>query len=114
VRQIQADIHRFNSANNVTEDEQLDKLLTEVAALCQYSADATDGDVEDQLSNVIFLARSLAELRDINISSAVEDTIKTERYSEQKTTKSTVSHPSYSYGSTGTKLSETDYGVTDD
>jgi len=126
VRQIQADIHRFNEKHDVTEDQQFKMLCEEVGELAEAlntgsgdervaeegagsqretSINAGNGEIASALADVIFVARSLAELRDINITHEVaavteENLAKDESTDGQKVTKAT----------SGT---DTGYGVTD-
>ena len=84
----------------------------------ETSINAGNGEIASALADVIFVARSLAELRDINITSEVESVASENLQKDietygQKISKTTVSKPSYKYGSTGTKPSDTGYGVTD-
>jgi len=137
---LQASIARFNSRHDVTEDHQFKMLCEEVGELAavlntdteryEVAEAKTDSDeyvgfsdsddrIAEELADVIFVARSLAEIRDINITDEVhkvtqENLQKDESTMGQKVTKTKVSKPSYSYGSTGTKPSDTSYGVTDD
>jgi len=117
---LQAAIARFNSRHDVTEDQQFKALVEELGELSEtYNTNSTDADVAEELADVIFVARSLAELRGINIThkvaSVTEENLQKDESTEgQKITKSSVSHLSHSDASTGTKVSDTSYGVTDD
>jgi len=100
---LQAAIARFNSRHDVTEDQQFKMLCEEVGELAE--ALNTDGDVAEELADVIFVARSLAEIRDINITDEVADVTwenldKDESTEGQKVTKATQNGQAY--------------GVTDD
>lgn len=100
---LQAAIARFNSRHDVTEDQQFKALIEEVGELSE--AYNTDGDVAEELADVIFVARSLAELRDINITDEVhevtqENLQKDKSTGGQKVTKATQNGEAY--------------GVTDD
>jgi len=117
---LQAAIARFNSRHDVTEDQQFKTLNEEVSELAEaLNTDGGQYEIAAELADVIFVARSLAELRDINIThevaSVTEENLQKDESTEgQKITKSSVSHLSHSDASTGTKVSDTSYGVTDD
>ena len=71
----QGDIETFNGKHSVTEDQQFRALVEEVGELAEaYNRDADDEAVAEELADVIFVARSLAGLRDINISTVVNET----------------------------------------
>ena len=72
----QAGVHRFNDKHDVTEDQQFRELIEEVGELSEaYNTDAQTDDVAMELADVIFVARSLAELRDIDVTTEVNTTI---------------------------------------
>jgi len=103
---LQAAIARFNTRHDVTEDQQFKALVEELGELSEtYNTDSTDGEIAEELSDVIFVARSLAELRDINITDEVaqvtqENLQKDESTDGDKVTKATQNGAAY--------------GVTDD
>ncbi len=69
-------IAQFNNRHDVTEDQQFKALVEEVGELAEARNRASnDDEVAEELADVIFVARSLAELRDINISSEVQSVI---------------------------------------
>jgi len=69
-------IAQFNSKHSVTEDQQFKALIEEIGELSEaLNTDATDEDIGEELADVLFVSRSLAELREINISSALNETI---------------------------------------
>jgi len=69
-------IFKFNHRHDVSEDEQFSRLVSEMGDLADaYSTGASDEVVAEELANLIFTARSLAELRDIDVSEVVNDTV---------------------------------------
>jgi len=108
-------IGQFNSKHDVTEDQQFKALVEEVEELrsCYshrndsvknrevgelaevYNRDTADERVAEELADVLFVARSLAELRDINVTAHLNDVIaennaKNSETDGQKVTKDTV------------------------
>lgn len=89
----QWEITAFNERHDCTEDQQFKQLIEEVGELAEaYNRDATDEQIAAELGDVIFVARSLAELRTINVEAAVNTTIhensqKDESTDGQKVTK---------------------------
>ena len=89
-------IARFNGKHDVTEDQQFKALVEEVGELSEaLYTDGTDEQVAEELADVLFVARSLAELRDINVTSHLNDVIaennaKNSETDGQKVTKDTV------------------------
>ena len=72
----QAGVHRFNDKHDVTEDQQFRELIEEVGELSEaYNTDAQTDDVAMELADVIFVARSLAELRDIDITKHINEIV---------------------------------------
>ena len=69
-------IARFNGKHNVTEDQQFKALIEEVGELSEvYNRDTTDERVAEELADVLFVCRSLAELRDIDIGKELNTVI---------------------------------------
>jgi NTP pyrophosphatase (non-canonical NTP hydrolase) len=69
-------IAQFNSRHDVTENQQFKALVEEVGELAEtLNTEKGDDAVAEELADVIFVARSLAELRDINITSELVETI---------------------------------------
>ena len=69
-------IARFNGKHDVTEDQQFKALVEEVGELAEvYNRDTTDERVAEELADVLFVARSLAELRDIDIGKELNTVI---------------------------------------
>ena len=69
-------IARFNGKHDVTEDQQFKALVEEVGELSEvYNRDTTDERVAEELADVLFVARSLAELRDIDIGKELNTVI---------------------------------------
>jgi len=108
-------IAQFNNKHNVTEDQQFKALVEEIGelseALNRYETDA----IAEELADVIFVARSLAELRDINITSelneVIEENLSKDTQTEgQKVTKS-INDPSDSLVTTPSVSGK--YGVGD-
>jgi len=103
---LQAAIARFNSRHDVTEDQQFKMLCEEVGELAEaLNTEEMQYSVAEELADVIFVARSLAEIRDINITDEVhevtqENLQKDESTEGQKVTKATQNGEAY--------------GVTDD
>ena len=91
----QYEIAQFNERHNVTEDQQFKALVEEVGELAEaLNTEAGDDAVAEELADIKFVARSLAELRDINITSELVETIaenseKDELKDGQKVTKQT-------------------------
>ena len=106
IEHLQAAIARFNSRHDVTEDQQFKALCEEVGELAEALNTSSERyEVAEEVADVIFVARSLTELRDINITHEVaavteENLAKDESTDGQKVTKAT----------SGT---DTGYGVTD-
>jgi len=72
----QYEIAQFNERHGVTEDQQFKALVEEVGELSEaLNTEAGDDAVAEELADVIFVARSIAELRDINITSELVETI---------------------------------------
>lgn len=92
----QTTIYQFVEKHSVTEDQQIKALVEEVGELAEkYNTDSSDAEVAEELADVIFVARTLAELRDINISEEVnkvadENLKKNSETDGQKVTKSSV------------------------
>lgn len=88
-------IHAFNERHSVTEDQQFLALTEEVGECAEaLNTDAGDDAVAEELADIIFVARSLAELRDINITPMVNEIIdenyqKNTETAGQKVTKET-------------------------
>jgi len=88
-------IAQFNSRHDITEDQQFKALVEEVGELAEaLNRHRGDDAIAEELADVVFVARSLAELRDINITSELVETIaennkKDESTSGQKVTKQT-------------------------
>ena len=86
-------IARFNGKHDVTEDQQFKALIEEVGELSEaLYTDGTDEQVAEELADVLFVARSLAELRDIDIgkelNTVIEENIqKDESRNGEKVTK---------------------------
>jgi len=69
-------IARFNGKHDVTEDQQFKALIEEVGELSEaLYTDGTDEQVAEELADVLFVARSLAELRDIDIGKELNTVI---------------------------------------
>ena len=69
-------IARFNGKHDVTEDQQFKALVEEVGELSEvYNRDTTDERVAEELADVLFVTRSLAELRDIDIGKELNTVI---------------------------------------
>ena len=69
-------IGQFNSKHSITEDQQFKALVEELGELSEaLNTDATDEQVAEELADILFVSRSLAELREINISSELNGTI---------------------------------------
>lgn len=69
-------IAQFNDTHDVTEDAQFRQLVEEVGELAEaYNREVGDEGVGEELADVIFVARSLAELREINVTAMVSDVI---------------------------------------
>jgi NTP pyrophosphatase (non-canonical NTP hydrolase) len=69
-------IAQFNSRHDVTEDQQFKALVEEVGELSEaLNTEVGDDAVAEELADIIFVTRSLAELRDINITSELVETI---------------------------------------
>lgn len=68
-------IAQFNSKHDVTEDQQFKALVEEVGELSEALNRYETDTIAEELADVVFVARSLAELHDINISTEVVDTI---------------------------------------
>lgn len=106
IKHLQAAIARFNTRHDVTEDQQFKALVEELGELAEaYNTEADDDTVAEELADVIFVARSLAEVRDINITNHVhsvtdENLQKDETTEGQKVSKATQNGEAY--------------GVTDD
>jgi len=106
IKHLQAAIARFNNRHEVTEDQQFKMLCEEVGELAEaLNTNGGQYDVAEELADVIFVARSLAELRDINITHEVHDVTqenleKDESTEGQKVTKSVSGN-------------ETGFGVSD-
>lgn len=65
----------FNEKHSPTEDQQFMALVEELGELAEaYNTDASDECIAEELADIIFIARTLAEMRDINISRAVNET----------------------------------------
>jgi len=70
----QSRIWKFNEKHGVTEDQQFKALVEELGELAEVlNRDADDEAVAEELADVIFVARSLAELRDIDITATVNE-----------------------------------------
>jgi len=88
-------IAQFNSRHDVTEEQQFQALVEEVGELAEaLNTEAGDDAVAEELADIKFVARSLAELRDINITSELVETIeendeKNQSTQGQKVTKQT-------------------------
>ena len=66
----------FNDKHDVTEDAQFRQLVEELGELAEaYNREAGNEVVGEELADVIFVARSLAELREINVTAIVDDVI---------------------------------------
>ena len=89
----QAAIARFNGKHDVTEDQQFKALVEEVGELSEaLYTDGTDEQVAEEIADVLFVCRSLAELRDIDIgkrlNTVIEENIqKDESRNGEKVTK---------------------------
>ena len=69
-------IAQFNNKHDVTEDAQFRQLVEELGELAEaYNREAGDEVVGEELADVIFVARPLAELREINVTGIVDDVI---------------------------------------
>lgn len=69
-------VHSFNERHSVSEQQQFRALIEEVGELAEaLNTEAGDDAVAEELADIIFVARSLAELRDIDISHVVNETI---------------------------------------
>jgi len=69
-------IAQFNDKHDVTEDGQFRQLVEEIGELAEaYNREVGDETVGEELADVIFVARSLAELREINVTAMVDDVI---------------------------------------
>jgi len=72
----QAAIARFNGKHDVTEDQQFKALVEEVGELSEaLYTDGTDEQVAEEIADVLFVCRSLAELRDIDIGKELNTVI---------------------------------------
>jgi NTP pyrophosphatase (non-canonical NTP hydrolase) len=69
-------IAQFNNKHDVTEDAQFRQLVEEIGELAEaYNREAGDEVVGEELADVLFVARSLAELREINVTGILDDVI---------------------------------------
>ena len=69
-------ISLFNSKHNLTEDQQFKALVEEVGELSEaLNTEASDEEVAEEIADVLFVARSLAELRGINASMQLNEVI---------------------------------------
>lgn len=72
----QGKIARFNDTHDVTEEQQFKELVRAVGELAKtYNADTDDTSKGKELADAVFHARSLAEVRDINLTQLVNETI---------------------------------------
>lgn len=70
---IQDCIEQFNERHDVTERQQFQALVEEVGELSEtLNRDSTENEIAEELADVIFVARSIAELHDIDIEAAVK------------------------------------------
>jgi NTP pyrophosphatase (non-canonical NTP hydrolase) len=122
-------VAQFNAKHDVSEAQQFHALVEEVGELSEaYNTQESDEDVAEELADVIFVARSLAEVRDIDITEHVnavtaENLDKDESTDGEKVTKSMIceANPRDGDSSESTKkrsdgqpgISHTTYGVTD-
>lgn len=68
-------IARFLNAHDLGEDHQLLCLIEEVGELAEaYATDADDDKIAEELADILFVARTLAEVRDINITGVLNET----------------------------------------
>jgi NTP pyrophosphatase (non-canonical NTP hydrolase) len=94
-------IATFNHRHDVTEDQQLKCLMEEVGELAEaYNRGACDEDVAEELADVLFVARSLAEFREIQVTGKLNEVIDENMEKSESTD--------------GEKVTKTEYGVTDD
>jgi len=69
-------IAQFNNKHDVTEDAQFHQLVEELGELAEaYNREVGDEVVGEELADVLFVARSLAELREINVTGMLDDVI---------------------------------------
>lgn len=79
-------ISLFNERHGVDEDSQFKQLSEEVGELAEaINRDAGDDAIAEELADVIFVARSIAEIRDINIGTVVNDVVKENLLKSQET-----------------------------
>lgn len=113
----------FNSRHDVTEAQQFKALVEELGELSEaYNTEAGDEAVAEELADVIFVARSLAEVRDIDITKHIngvtkENLEKDESTDGEKVNKSMIcesnSRDEDSSESTKVGLDHMTHGVTD-
>ena len=76
----------FNSKHDVTEQQQFHALVEEIGELAEaYNTEASDDEVAEEIADVLFVARSLAELRDIDPSMHLNEVIVENTKKDQNT-----------------------------
>jgi len=78
-------IAQFNSKHNVTEDQQFKQLVEEVGELSEALNRDDTAAITEELADIVFVARSLVELRGINITDELTKVIKENRSKDTQT-----------------------------